>query len=84
MPQPIGKQRRRIRRHRVPFPLTENGELFEGVQILREFEGDLAVVLWKSYRNVMLWAGAQPPERDDLFTEGAGERRRGVGGGWGG
>ena len=77
MSQPSQQKRRRIRRHRAPFPLTEGGELFEGGEILREVEGDLAVVLWKTYKNAVLWAGAPRGEREGLFAEGAGERRRG-------
>lgn len=76
MPQPPQQTRRRIRRHRAPLPLTESGELFEGGEILREVEGELAVVLWKSYKNAMLWAGAPRGERAGLFAGGAGERRR--------
>ena len=70
------QKRPRVRRHRVPFPLTDTAELFEGGEILRDFGGEIAVVLWKSYKNVMLWAGAHPEERAELFAGGAGERRR--------
>jgi tetratricopeptide (TPR) repeat protein len=76
MQHPPLQKRRRVRRHRVPFPLTDTAELFEGGEILRDFESEIAVVLWKSYKNVMLWAGAHPEERGSLFASGAGERRR--------
>ncbi|MBW3629474.1 MAG: hypothetical protein KY464_09270 [Gemmatimonadetes bacterium] len=75
MRQPTVQKRPR-RRHRVPFPLTDTAELFEGGEILREFDSDVAVVLWKSYKNVMLWAGAHHEDRAGLFATGAGERRR--------
>ena len=76
MQHPSSRKRSRVRRHRVPYPLTDTAELFEGGEILRDFAGDFAVVLWKSYKNVMLWAGAHPDERESLFARGAGERRR--------
>lgn len=76
MQHPSSRKRSRVRRHRVPYPLTDTAELFEGGEILRDFGGDLAVVLWKTYKNVMLWAGAHPEERAGLFASGAGERRR--------
>jgi tetratricopeptide (TPR) repeat protein len=76
MQHPSSRKRSRVRRHRVPYPLTDTAELFEGGEILRDFGGDFAVVLWKSYKNVMLWAGAHPDERHGLFASGAGERRR--------
>src|SRR5688572_8895921 len=76
MQHPSSRKRSRVRRHRVPYPLTDTAELFEGGEILRDFRGDVAVVLWKTYKNVMLWAGAHPDERVGLFASGAGERRR--------
>jgi tetratricopeptide (TPR) repeat protein len=76
MSEPISRKRRKVRRHRVPLPLTDSPELFDGGEILREFDGDAAVVLWKAYKNVRLWSAAQPEERRDLFAPGAGTTRR--------
>jgi tetratricopeptide (TPR) repeat protein len=70
------RKRRKVRRHRVPLPITDSAELFDGGEILREFDGNASVVLWKAYKNVRLWAGAQAEERSGLFAPGAGTIRR--------
>jgi tetratricopeptide (TPR) repeat protein len=65
----------RARRWRVPPPLTRAGELLEGVEVLSEVSGETAVLLWKSLRNVTLWASASVQEQGELFTSGARQRR---------
>ncbi|HEX5727392.1 MAG TPA: hypothetical protein VFX98_18105, partial [Longimicrobiaceae bacterium] len=63
------------RRWRTPPPLTRGPEPLEGMDILREVGGEAAVLLWQSYRNVMLWARAEPKERGKLFSPNAGRNR---------
>jgi tetratricopeptide (TPR) repeat protein len=63
------------RRWRTPPPITRGSESLEGMEILREVGGDLGVLLWQSYRNVMFWASAEAGERGALFSERAAERR---------
>ncbi|HET7274048.1 MAG TPA: tetratricopeptide repeat protein [Longimicrobiaceae bacterium] len=77
MPHTESKSKRpRLKPRHVPPPLTHGGEIFDGEDILLEFKADLAVILWKSYENVTLWAASAPEERADLFTMGAARRRR--------
>lgn len=64
------KPRRRWRWH-VPPALVHGGESLEGVQVLDEVEGRLGVLLWETYRDVVLWGSAAPDERDGLFADGA-------------
>jgi len=59
------------RRTRVPPALTRGGETLAGAPILDEVPGDLGVALWRSLRNVLLWAGTPPPHRGALFAGGA-------------
>jgi hypothetical protein len=49
-------------KHRAPPPvLHELGtRSFSGVGILEEYRGDIAFVLWVSFRDVELWAKARP------------------------
>jgi tetratricopeptide (TPR) repeat protein len=62
------KPRRRWRWH-VPPALTHGGESLEGAPVLDEVQGPLGLVLWETYRDVVLWSGAE--ERDGLFAAGA-------------
>jgi hypothetical protein len=64
------KPRRRWRWH-VPPALVHGGESLEGVQVLEEVEGGLGLLLWETYRDVVLWAGTHPDERAELFAVGA-------------
>jgi tetratricopeptide (TPR) repeat protein len=64
------KPRRRWRWH-VPPALVQGGESLEGVQVLEEVEGGLGLLLWETYRDVVLWAGTHPDERAELFAVGA-------------
>src|SRR5215218_8628353 len=64
------------RRWRTPPPLTRgSAESLEGMEILREVPGETGILLWQAYRNVMFWASAEPGERAELFSAGAGQRR---------
>ena len=65
----------RSRRWRVPPPLTRNGELLEGSDVLTEVPGQIAILLWKSLRSVTLWAAAAPQDQDQLFAPGSVQRR---------
>jgi tetratricopeptide (TPR) repeat protein len=62
------KPRRRWRWH-VPPALTHGGESLEGAPVLDEVQGPLGLLLWETYRDVVLWSGAE--ERDGLFAAGA-------------
>ncbi len=66
---------RRVRRWRVPPPLTRGSELLEGGEVLTELPDEVGVLLWKALRNVMLWAASDTREPDDLFSPGAQRRR---------
>jgi tetratricopeptide (TPR) repeat protein len=45
------------------------------MDILREVGGDAGILLWQSYRNVMLWASSEPEERGKMFSPEAGRKR---------
>lgn len=45
------------------------------ISILGEIAGDLGLVLWRSARNVLLWAETPPSSRGELFTGDAGAGR---------
>jgi tetratricopeptide (TPR) repeat protein len=64
------------RRWRTPPPLTRGAESLEGMEILREVGGEVGVLLWQAYRNVMFWSTTDEGERGHLFSPRAGERRR--------
>ena len=64
------------RRWRTPPPLTRGAESLEGMEILREVGGEVGVLLWQAYRNVMFWSTTEEGERGHLFSPRAGERRR--------
>lgn len=64
------KPRRRWRWH-VPPALTHGEESLEGAPVLDEVQGPLGLLLWETYRDVVLWAGTQPEEREGLFAAGA-------------
>ncbi|MDB4949111.1 MAG: hypothetical protein JWM27_1760 [Gemmatimonadetes bacterium] len=64
------------RRWRTPPPLTRgSSENLEGMEILREVGGDAGILLWQSYRNVMLWSTAADGERSKMFSPEAGRKR---------
>lgn len=64
------------RRWRTPPPLTRGSESLEGMEILREVGGEVGILLWQAYRNVMFWATVEQNERGRLFAADAGSRRR--------
>jgi tetratricopeptide (TPR) repeat protein len=64
------------RRWRTPPPITRGTESLEGMEILREVGGEVGILLWQAYRNVMFWAAAEQGERGRLFSAEAGRRRR--------
>lgn len=64
------KPRRRWRWH-VPPALTHGGESLEGAPVLDEVQGPLGLLLWETYRDVVLWSGTPPEEREGLFAAGA-------------
>ena len=63
------------RRWRTPPPLTRGSESLEGMEILREIGGEVGVLLWQAYRNVMFWTSVEKGERAELFSPNAGEKR---------
>jgi hypothetical protein len=63
------------RRWRTPPPLTRGSESLEGMEILREIAGELGILFWQAYRNVMFWASVDRGERAALFSENASSRR---------
>ena len=68
------KPRRRWRWH-VPPALVHGGESLEGVQVLDEIPEPLGLLLWETYRDVVLWSSVAPEERDGLFAAEAYEAR---------
>lgn len=63
------------RRTRAPAALTRGAETLAGAPILDEVRGDLGVVLWRSLRNVALWACTPAVSRGGLFAGGAAAER---------
>jgi tetratricopeptide (TPR) repeat protein len=59
------------RRSRIPAAITRGAETLPGAPILDEVSGDLGVVLWRSVRNVALWASTPPASRGGLFAGAA-------------
>jgi tetratricopeptide (TPR) repeat protein len=59
------------RRTRIPPAITRGAETLPGAPILDEVSGDLGVVLWRSVRNVTLWASTPPASRGALFAGAA-------------
>lgn len=58
-----------------PGMLHASGETLEGGRILSEANGDLGFLLWRTVRDVTLWAGTPAGQRGDLFADGCGEGR---------
>ncbi len=75
-----GKERRRAvaRRWCVPPAMERNpGERLDGERILEESPGDIGLLLWRTVRDVGLWAMTPEEARAALFAEGmAGARVR--------
>lgn len=71
--EPVARSRRRERRPSrnwcVPSVALHNpNESLEGAGILRDYDGDIALLLWQTVRDVMLWAEAPQSVRPDLFS----------------
>ena len=64
-----------LRRTRVPPALTHGPESMPAAGILDEVPGDLGVLLWRSVRNVALWASTPAAQRGALFCGGAADVR---------
>jgi tetratricopeptide (TPR) repeat protein len=65
------------RRQRVPPALTRGSGRVDAISILGEIPGDLGLVLWRSARNVLLWAETPAERRATLFADDAGRVRAG-------
>jgi tetratricopeptide (TPR) repeat protein len=64
---------------RVPPALLRNPsspETFEGESILAEYPNEAGLLLWQSYRDVLLWAMTPPELRAELFHRPDSEQRR--------
>ncbi len=58
------------RQWHVPPPLIHGPETLEGAAILNEWSDGAAVLLWQSFRDVMLWATTEPESRAEAFAPG--------------
>jgi hypothetical protein len=56
--------------------MRDAGEGLERVAVLEESEGELGVLLWRTVRDVELWACTPPAQRAALFHPDSAERRR--------
>lgn len=65
------------RRQRVPPAITRGSEPIPALHVVDEIPGDLGVVLWRSVRNVLLWAHTPAERRESLFDPGAAAARAG-------
>ena len=63
------------RRPRVPPAIIRGSEALPALHVVDEVAGDLGVVLWRSVRNVLLWAHTPPERRTMLFDSGAAAAR---------
>ena len=75
IPSPRSPRASASRRTRVPPALTHGPESMPGSGILDEVPGELGVTLWRSCRNVVLWAATPEPQRGALFAGGAADVR---------
>ena len=58
-----------------PVMVRDPGEGLERVAVLEESEGDLGVLLWRTVRDVELWAATPAERRRGLFHPNGAERR---------
>lgn len=58
-----------------PAILRGPGETIDRIGILDEHDPDAALLLWRTARDVELWAATPPPARAALFTPGAAPQR---------
>lgn len=75
IPRPRSARKAAPRRTRVPPALTRGREPMPASGILDEVAGELGVVLWRSVRNVLLWADTPPSRRARLFSPDAAAER---------
>lgn len=68
-----GSSRRPSRRWHIPPPLIHGAESLEGGAILKEWNGELSVVLWQAFRDVMLWTNSDSRHRSELFAQSEGQ-----------
>jgi tetratricopeptide (TPR) repeat protein len=59
----------------VPPAIIRGTEALPALHVVEEIPGDLGVLLWRSVRNVHLWAHTPPPQRAALFDPGAAAAR---------
>ena len=72
-----GKRTRGARKWRIPPAIRRGaGETIDHIAILEEHEPELALALWRTVRDVELWADAPRRARTRLFGPAAGERRK--------
>lgn len=64
------------RRWSTPPPIIKSGGgVFNGFVVLEELTDETGVLLWQSFRSVMLWASAPLEERSSMFLPGAMQAR---------
>jgi tetratricopeptide (TPR) repeat protein len=68
------KRRAPSRRWHIPPPLIHGTDTLEGGSILQEWGSELGVLLWQSFRDVLLWSTCDPALRGQAFAADAGER----------
>lgn len=61
-----------------PAMLRDPGETLEGDGVLAESSGDLALLLWRTARDVALWGSAPPAVRGKLFSGESANSRLGL------
>lgn len=71
LPASRSRTPRADRRQRVPPALTRGTDRVDGISILDEIGGDLGLLLWRSARNVALWAETPAAQRAALFPGAA-------------
>lgn len=62
---------------RVPPAIVRGSEALPALHVVEEIPGDLGVVLWRSVRNIILWAHTPAERRAALFDPGAAAARAG-------
>ena len=58
-----------------PSMLRDPDETLEGAAILEEVPGELGALLWRTVRDLTLWASTPPNARNGLFAERSGDAR---------
>jgi tetratricopeptide (TPR) repeat protein len=73
---PDAPRRTHSRRQRVPPALLRGDERFEGMAVLDEVRDEVGLLLFRSLRNVLIWAQLPASERADAFSPEAADARR--------